>query len=444
MALQIIRNNIVNVEADAIVNTANPAVGVGRGVDQSIYEAAGWDRLLEARERIGEIAPGEAAWTPAFGLHARYIIHTVGPAWMGGGSGERETVARCYRRSLELAAELGCESAAFPLIATGTYGFPKDEALRIAMAEISGFLLSNEMEVLLVVYDKESFEVSGKLFSDIQSFIDDSETAYVPDYLQYNRADDLQYKGTGDLQYNRADASDVRAKRAPRARRILDGFRARKNALKREEEPIFQPGEPYVDQDAGSPFEEGDAGAPFMDWDAESMVEDISMGAESGTYDDLLLSESMEQPAFEADAAPSYSRSFSAPSAPSFPSQDASLETRLKHLDKTFQEYLFMLIDRRGLSDTDVYKKANIDRKHFSKIRSNAGYKPSKKTALALAIALELNLDETKDLIGRAGLALSPSIMFDRIIEYCIETCNYDIYEINCILFKYDQPTLGA
>jgi len=462
MALQIIRNNIVNVEADAIVNTANPAVGVGRGVDQSIYEAAGWDRLLEARERIGEIAPGEAAWTPAFGLHARYIIHTVGPAWMGGGSGERETVARCYRRSLELAAELGCESAAFPLIATGTYGFPKDEALRIAMAEISGFLLSNEMEVLLVVYDKESFEVSGKLFSDIQSFIDDSETAYVPDYLQYNRADDLQYKGTGDLQYNRADASDVRAKKTSRARRILDGFRERKNALKREEEPIPQSGAPYGDRDAGSPFEErnsglpvgardarspfeeGDAGAPFMDWDAESMVEDLSMGAESGAYDDLLLSESMEQPAFEADAAPSYSRSFSAPSAPSFPSQDASLETRLKHLDKTFQEYLFMLIDRRGLSDTDVYKKANIDRKHFSKIRSNAGYKPSKKTALALAIALELNLDETKDLIGRAGLALSPSIMFDRIIEYCIETCNYDIYEINCILFKYDQPTLGA
>lgn len=436
MALQIIRNNIVNVEADAIVNTANPVVGVGRGVDQSIYEAAGWDRLLEARERIGEIAPGEAAWTPAFSLHARYIIHTVGPTWTGGGSGERETVARCYRKSLELAAELGCESAAFPLIATGTYGFPKDEALRIAMAEISGFLLSNEMEVLLVVYDKESFEVSGKLFSDIQSFIDDSEAAYTPDHLQYNRA--------ADLQYNRVDASDVRAKRAPRARRILDGFRARKNALKREEEPILQPGEPYGDRDTGSLFEDRDAGAPFMDWDAESMAEDLSMGAESGGYDDLLLSESVEEPAVEVEAAPSYSRSFSAPSAPSFPSQEASLETRLKHLDKTFQEYLFMLIDRRGLSDTEVYKKANIDRKHFSKIRSNVGYKPSKKTALALAIALELNLDETKDLIGRAGLALSPSIIFDRIIEYCIETCNYDIYEINCILFKYDQPTLGA
>ena len=130
--------------------------------------------------------------------------------------------------------------------------------------------------------------------------------------------------------------------------------------------------------------------------------------------------------------------------APAFPAEETSLDERLKHLDKTFQQYLFMLIDRRGLTDPEVYKKANIDRKHFSKIRSNVEYTPSKKTALALAIALELSLDETKDLLTRAGLALSPSMTFDRIIEYCIETSNYDIYEINCILFKYDQPTLGA
>jgi hypothetical protein len=113
-------------------------------------------------------------------------------------------------------------------------------------------------------------------------------------------------------------------------------------------------------------------------------------------------------------------------------------------MDKTFQEYLFMLIDRRGLSDPDVYKRANIDRKHFSKIRSNVDYKPSKKTALALAIALKLSLDETNDLLARAGLALSPSLVFDQIIKYCIETGNYDIYEINCILFEYDQQMLGA
>lgn len=352
MALQIIRNNIINVEADAIVNTANPAVGVGRGVDHSIYKAAGWDRLLEARREIGEMSPGEAAWTPAFDLHAKYIIHTVGPAWRGGSFGERETVALCYSRSLELALELGCESIAFPLIATGTYGFPKDEALRIAMSEISRFLLANEMEVLLVVYDKESFEVSGKLFSDIKSFIGDREAGY-----------DASYRSSARGPARQSD------------RRIFANRFFKRDVA---EEPVLM----------------------------------------------------------EESCMPSY--------APSFPSAEKSLDERLKHLDKTFQQYLFMLIDSKGLSDPEVYRRANIDRKHFSKIRNNVDYTPSKRTALALAIALELSLDETKDLLVRAGLALSPSLIFDIIIEYCIKTSNYDIYEINCVLFKYDQPTLGV
>ncbi len=390
MALQIIRNNIINVEADAIVNTANPAVGVGRGVDQCIYEAAGWEKLLEARKKIGEMALGEAAWTPAFDLHAKYIIHTVGPAWRGGSYGERETVARCYRRSLELAAELGCESIAFPLIATGTYGFPKDEALRIAMTEISRFLLANEMEVLLVVYDKESFEVSGKLFSDIKSFIGDQEAMYDPVYHSYGRI------GTSgpDITEAPARSGSVLNKAEPSGRRGLLDRLLNRNIAEKEAPAEAVPELPEADYEA----------VPQM--------------MPSQSY------------------SPSY--------APAFPTEGKSLDERLKHLDKTFQQYLFMLIDRRGLTDPEVYKKANIDRKHFSKIRSNVDYTPSKKTALALAIALELSLDETKDLLARAGLALSPSMMSDRIIEYCIETANYDIYEINCILFKYDQPTLGA
>ena len=387
MALQIIRNNIINVEADAIVNTANPAVGVGRGVDHSIYEAAGWDRLLEAREKIGAMSPGEAAWTPAFDLHAKYIIHTVGPAWRGGSFGERETVARCYSNSLKLAAELGCESIAFPLIATGTYGFPKDEALRIAMAEISRFLLANEMEVLLVVYDKESFEVSGKLFSDIKSFIGDGEAEYGASYRSYQS---IETSGRN------LSAPVLSEMPEPQGRR---GFLNRLLRRDGAEERTLMEGAPSIDED----------------------------------YD---LLEDEDASAYEPSVAPSY--------APAFPMAEKSLDERLKHLDKTFQQYLFMLIDRRGLSDPEVYKKANIDRKHFSKIRSNVDYSPSKKTALALAIALELSLDETRDLLARAGLALSPSMISDRIIEYCIETSNYDIYEINCILFKYDQPTLGA
>lgn len=378
MALQIVRNNIINVEADAIVNTANPKVAVGMGVDQAIYEAAGWDELLEARAEIGEMAPGEVAHTPAFGLHAKYIIHAIGPAWRGGDHGERETVSKCYSGALALAAELGCESIAFPLLATGTYGFPKDEALKIAIREISGFLLDNEMEVMLVVFDKESFEVSGKLFSDIRAFIGDSEAVY--------------------------DSS----RRGGRGRGRFHNLR-----MKREREDAAKT---KLYEDRSLEIEE--ACTPEED---VAFDEDIAFG-----LDGVMMSESVGAPA------------------PSFPTAGQSLQDRFLHLDKTFQEYLFMLIDRRGLEDTEVYKRANIDRKHFSKIRSNVDYKPSKKTALAFALALHLNLDETRDLLARAGLALSPSMVFDRIIEYCIETGNYDIHEINCILFEYDQQMLGA
>ena len=413
MALQIIRNNIVNVEADAIVNTANPEVGVGRGVDQAIYEAAGWEELLEARERIGRMLPGEAAWTPAFALHAKYIIHTVGPEWRGGGYGERETVAECYRRSLKLAAELGCESIAFPLIATGTYGFPKDEALRTAMSEISSFLLSNEMEVLLVVYDKESFEVSGKLFSDIKSFIGDREAEY-----------DAVCRSYGSVKSGGPELMESAGRKSPKQNQPEEsgrrGFLSRLKRAKSSEEHA----EDTLMEEAPSVYKDYD----------------LLADEEVPEYEMSYSQRPMAVPDHPGKSAPSYPRSY----APAFPTEEKSLDERLKHLDKTFQQYLFMLIDRRGLSDPDVYNKANIDRKHFSKIRSNIDYTPSKKTALALAIALELSIDETKDLLARAGLALSPSKTFDRIIEYCIETSNYDIYEINCILFKYDQPTLGV
>ena len=356
MALQIIRNNIVNVEADAIVNTANPAIAVGSGVDEAVYTAAGWDRLIEARRAIGPMEPGQVAATPAFDLRAKYIIHAIGPAWRGGGHGERDIVAKCYSGALALALGLGCESIAFPLMATGTYGFPKDEALKTAIREISAFLLDNEMEVMLVVYDKESFEVSGKLFADIKSYIEEDEIREGMRYLS-----DRQTAGSSGGRSGRRKA------RRDRGGRMLT----------------------TVESDMMLP----------------------------GLYPDTA-----KQLSDEAD----------------------QLDQRLRHMDKTFQEHLFWLIDHRGMSDPEVYKKANIDRKHFSKIRSDINYSPSKKTALALAIALELSMDETIDLLGRAGLALSPSIRFDKIIGYCIEHGNYDIYEINNVLFKYDQPLLGA
>lgn len=314
MPFEIIRNDITKVSADAIVNTANPHVAIGPGVDSAVYNAAGKEKLLAARKKIGEMQPGDVAVTEAFDLDAKYIIHTVGPVWQGGGHGETGTLATCYSASMKKARELGCREVAFPLLAAGAYGFPKDVALKIAVREISSFLLENEMTVYIVVYDKEAFAVSGKLFDDIRSYIEDEDVV------------------------------------------------------------------------------------------------------QRSLYERHLLS---------VDAAP-------------------NIDEALGRKEETFQQHLFRLIDRRGLEDKEVYKKANIDRKHFSKIRSNVDYNPSKRTALALAIALELNLDETTDLLMRAGIALSPSSTFDIIMEYCIEHNITDIYEINCILFEYDQPILGG
>lgn len=175
MPLNIIRNDISKVSVDAIVNTANPQVAVGAGVDQTIYEAAGPREHLAERAKIGPMSPGQAAATPAFALDAKYIIHTVGPAWEGGGCGECEAVASCYRESLKLADELCCESVAFPLISTGTYGLPKDETLKIAVSEISSFLFTHDMTVYMVVYDRESFVTSGKAFADIRSYIEERD-----------------------------------------------------------------------------------------------------------------------------------------------------------------------------------------------------------------------------------------------------------------------------
>ncbi|MCR5009954.1 MAG: macro domain-containing protein [Clostridia bacterium] len=400
MPLEIIRNDITKVRADAIINTANPNVAVGDGVDSAVYAAAGRDLLLAERAKIGPLRPGECAVTPAFALPAKYIIHTVGPAWEGGDKGEVETVAKCYRNSLEKAKELNCESAAFPLISAGTYGFPKDVALKTAVSEISGFLFGCDMTVYLVVYDKKSFEVSGKAFSEIKSYIDESDVV-------------------------------IREHR----RTELGG-----NALR-------QPRNVYSESFGLFPDEASET-APY----ASAQPADGTLRPQR--------SFSVESPASSSAAKKRRAGIFSSivgrdkpekktvgsipPSAVPVPVPNKSIDDVIKEKDDTFQQYLLRIIDRKGLTDPEVYKKANIDRKHFSKIRSNVNYNPSKKTALALAVALELNLDETRDLLLKAGMALTRSSIFDIIMEYCIEHRMTDIHEINCILFEYGQPTLGA
>ena len=172
MPFKIVRNDITKVKADAIVNTANPNPICGSGTDLAIYEAAGKEQLLAERTKIGKIVRGEIAVTGAYNLNAKYIIHTVGPVWEDGVHHEFDILESCYRKSLQKAVELKCESIAFPLISTGVYGFPKDKALQIAVSVFSEFLLENEMQIILVVFDKKSFQLSGKLVGEIDSFID--------------------------------------------------------------------------------------------------------------------------------------------------------------------------------------------------------------------------------------------------------------------------------
>ena len=357
MPFSIIRSDITKVRADAIVNTANPRPRIGSGTDSAVYKAAGEERLLAERRRIGDIAPGDAVSTPAFALPARYIIHTVGPMWEGGSRGEREVLRACYARSLALGSSLACASIAFPLIAAGTYGFPKDEALNIALSEIGRFLLTHEMKVILVVLDRRSLELSERQFGRIEQYIDEHGAALLHQAEYGGRMSNTRRRETARL-----EAEHERRHHPPAA-----------------------------------------------------------LAEEPGTiaFDDEAL------PAGLPDVA------------------GKSLDEVLGGAGESFQQRLFRLIDASGMDDVTVYKKANIDRKVFSRIRCKADYKPKKKTAVAFAVALELDLPATLDLLSRAGFTLSPSSLFDLIVAYHITNRIYDILEINAALFRYGQPILG-
>ncbi|NBJ16963.1 MAG: RNase III inhibitor [Dehalobacter sp. 4CP] len=336
MPFTIVRQDITKMKVDAIINAANTALQMGGGVCGAIFKAAGASELQAACKKLGPIQTGDAVITPGFGLPAKFVVHTAGPVYRDGKNGEEEQLRLCYINSLKRAVENKCESIAFPLISSGIYGYPKDEALQVATGAIQDFLGEHELEVYLAVFDKAAFTVSEKLIGEVESYIDEH---YVAEH-----------------KYTRQELLDVE-------REVLE----------------------------------------------------------------------------EAD----FIR-YNVPSPTQAPTVGTGIDELIGSLDEPFSETLLRLIDAKGKTDVEIYKRANLDRKLFSKIRTGKGYTPSKRTAVALAVALELSLDETDDLLERAGYALSHSQKFDVIVEYFIVSRKYDIFEINEVLFKYDQPLLGG
>ena len=329
MPLEIVRQDITKMTVDAIVNAANESRLGGGGVDGAIHSAAGPKLLAECRT-LGGCKTGQAKITKGYNLPAKYVIHTVGPIYKDGKQGEKALLESCYRESLALAKEYECETVSFPLISSGVYGYPKDQALKIAIDIISEFLLLNDMTVYIVIFDRAAYKISEKLFSDIAEYIDDN---YVDSHTDY----------------------------------IRESMR--------------------------------------MNLPTQAIVS-VDMCESRAVADDL--------------------------------------DSKLKQIDESFSQMLLRKIDEKDMTDAECYKKANIDRKLFSKIRSDVHYKPSKPTAIAFAISLELTLSETEDMLKKAGFALSHSNKFDIIIEYFISKGNYNIFEINEALFAFDQSLLGA
>lgn len=386
MSFRIVRNDIVRMQTDAIVNTANAYPTVGPGCDYAVYAAAGYDELLAyRRQHIGFVEEGEAFITPGFNLPAKYIIHAVSPYYEDGTSGEEDKLRSCYRKSLQLAKENGVRSIAFPLISTGGFGYPKEEGMRIAIDEIYDFLFDNEMDVWLVVFDSRAAALGEKLYPDLKAYIDQNyvyekgEEEYETAFLEHRPPRPPMLHSASV----RLDAQMMRSVRAPmNAHRIatpdITEECIRESASDVCEEPSCESA--------------GDTTASIFD--------------DEERYEEL----------------------------------KRRLEERKAHLADSFSEYLLYLIASKGMTNADVYKRAIVDKKLFAKIKNDATYHPQKITCLRLCVGAKLSMDETKDLLARAGYALSPCDMRDVIFSYFIDNKIYDMIDLDILLEEHGIP----
>ena len=396
MPFTIERNDLTAVEADAVVVAANEQLQITGGVGLTVAVAAGFEKLQAACDEIGYCPCGSAVATPAFGLNARAVVHAVGPVWQGGELGEADLLRSAYDAALECAATEGARSIVLPLLSAGTYGFPADVSLAIARESIRAFLNKHdEINVRLVLYSRESVAAGMASYLDIAEYIDDHyiDSHSVKDSADLNAPDWLEEPRFG-------------AHAAPAA-------------------PAAQPAQAPQQSGQGPLGRLGSALSGRLGKRERKVTGRASDSAAA-------LPAEVSEPAFKPTRAPVLREAGDA----------ATLAGLLDSLDASFSTTLLALIDERGMTDAQVYKRANMSRQLFSKIRSDADYRPTKKTALALAVALSLDLDETSDLLARAGFALSASSKSDVIVEYFISRGNHDIFKINEALYAFDQPLL--
>ncbi len=384
MALRIVRNDITLMKTDAIVNTANPEVLVGAGCDSAIYKAAGYDKLLNYRkENIGVANEGDAFITPGFDLPAKYIIHVVSPKYKGGEEGEEAKLRACYVKALNLALQKGIKSIAFPLISTGSFGYPKEEGLRIAADEINAFLQDNKMDVCLVVFDDKTTALGNGLFSKIKEYINRNYVSKKIDE-EYASLDKLRCPTNFATSCAPIEKESKKmSKKAAFGMGIFGRMRTYGGEQALKEKNSFMQEEACLEETFEEDFE-------FEDYHA------------------------------------------------------GKLEERMRHLTDTFSEYLLYLIEDKKMENADVYKRAIVDKKTFSKIKNNPDYHPQKITALCLCVGAKLNLDETKDLLARAGYALSPCDKTDVIFSYFIENEIYDMIALDIQLEEFGLPCIIA
>lgn len=379
MPFKIVRNDLTKMQVDVIVNPANAAPIYSLGTDMAVYTAAGKEELLEARRKIGFMEEGEAAITPGFQLPAKYIIHTVSPYYTDGEHGEEIKLRSCYKNSLKLAAEYGCKSIAFPLIATGSFRYPKEEGMRIALDEINAFLMHQDMFVYLVVFDTKATRLGLNLYPALEAYIDHN-------YVCEKREEEYGDRYFGSV---RNDQPQYEAYRKER-----DLLEERLRPLQKEASMI----RPMMPQRQERPIR-------IKKPDVKKSCKEASFD-----YEDFIEK------------------------------KDSALEERMRHMSDTFQEYLMYLISSRNLTNAEVYKRAIVTKQLFSKIKLNPDYHPDKATAMRLCVGAKLNLDETKDLLARAGYALSPCDKRDIIFSFFIENEVFDMIEIDIALEEHGLP----